>query len=55
MHQIDAHLLPDGQWIAAVDGWFSEKILKSQTSLRTNGSVGHDRVQGFGGDSGSLP
>jgi hypothetical protein len=28
MHHVDAHLLEDGLWYAAVDGWYGEEILK---------------------------
>jgi hypothetical protein len=30
MHHIDAHLLGDTRWIAAVDGWVSEEVLRNQ-------------------------
>jgi len=29
MHQIDAHRIPDGRWIAAVDGWFATPNVES--------------------------
>jgi hypothetical protein len=28
MHQVDAHRLDDGRWIASVDGWLHEEILQ---------------------------
>jgi hypothetical protein len=29
MHHIDAHAMDDGRWIASVDGWYSEMLLRS--------------------------